>query len=223
MTEKVHKFIARSGYTSRRKAEELIKAGHVTVNGRIAHVGERITSADEVRVNQTRITSPDIFTYLKIFKPAGYVCTHRTFQGEHSIFELLPEQCHTLSFAGRLDKDSRGLLLASNDGDWINQLSHPSHKHEKVYRVTLATSTSIKKITSTLETGVTVRGEYLMAQDVTPLDKQTFELTLTYGKKRHIRRMFDSLGLTVTDLVRTRIGEYTLGELQEGEFAKIRY
>jgi len=221
MADKVHKFIAQSGYTSRRKAESLVEEGRVTINGRPAEIGDRVSSTDEVRVDETPVAPPQSYTYLKLYKPAGYVCTHRQFSGEKSMFALLPQRFHSLSLAGRLDKDSRGLVLISDDGAWINEMTHPSYNHEKEYEVTLTAPAPGRDTKRMLETGMYHEGDFLQAAEVTPLNSATFRLVLTYGKKRHIRRMFEALGYTVSDLLRTRVGTYTFEGLEEGEFEEI--
>src|SRR6056297_2781176 len=130
----LQKFLAETGHCSRRQAEELIKRGRVQVNGETAEPGQRVSEGDDVRVDEEVLVGPKEKIYIKLNKPAGYTCTNRKFSGEKNVFDLVPSK-EKLFVVGRLDKDSRGLVLLTNDGDWANQLSHPSFGCEKEYEV----------------------------------------------------------------------------------------
>ncbi|MFB6225715.1 MAG: pseudouridine synthase [Candidatus Paceibacteria bacterium] len=221
MSEKLQNYIARCGYTSRRKAETFIAEGRVQINHQTAHIGDRVSPEDDVYIDGHRLSLPQQYTYLKIYKPVGYVCTHSSFNKEHSILELLPQQYHHLSFAGRLDKDSSGLVLASDDGDFINRLAHPSHEHEKEYDVAITPGISTDTVTKRFLNGIQDNHETLRAKHVFAHSRTRYQVILTTGKNRQIRRMFDVLNQEIQSLIRTRIATYTLGNLSEAEYKHI--
>lgn len=235
----LQKFIAESGYCSRRKAEDLIRSGRVTLNGELAELGMRADGDDDVRVNGEKIGLQKNKIYIKLNKPKGYTCTNRKFPGEKNIFELLDGREDPLlsspsergrgrlHVVGRLDKDSRGLILLTNDGELTQKLTHPKYEHEKRYLVRIAddknpvTDRELKMAVSAIKKGVDI-GEgdgAVRAKTIRHLSGNQFEIILTEGKKRQIRRMFSVLGYTVTDIKRTAIGKLELGDLEEGEWA----
>jgi len=235
----LQKFIAESGYCSRRKAEELIRqsvgahrhAPVVLVNGELPELGMKVDEKDEVKILGKIISLPKNKIYLKLNKPIGYVCTNKSFKEEKSVFELLPVDFRGLIIAGRLDKDSRGLLFLTSDGDLVARLTHPRYEHEKEYiaeifnnRPGLPTGKfSAEGITKALKTGIDI-GEgdgVVKAKQVKALGDNRFQIILTEGKKRQIRRMFRALGLEVKDLTRVRIGNLVLGDLKEGEWREL--
>jgi pseudouridine synthase len=217
----LQKAIANSGYSSRRKADELIRNGHVKINGRVAIIGEKTDPlVDKITVNGRLIPSEEKKVYVILNKPLGYTCTNRKFKDEKNIFDLveLPER---LFAVGRLDKDSRGLILLTNDGDLTLKLSHPRFEHDKEYEVKIRDDVVnpdlvIKKLLGGVDIGdgdgivKAVRAKYLQ--------NDLFVITLNEGKKRQIRRMFGVLGTRVIDLRRTRISTLTLGNLPEGKW-----
>ena len=234
----LQKFMAASGYCSRRQAEELIRRGKVTVNGVRAELGMKSGEGDDVRVHGRRISLPTEKIYIKLNKPAGYTCTSRKFAGEKNVFALTPRPSPAaarargefggLHIAGRLDKDSRGLVLLTNDGEVTARLTHPRYGHRKLYRVSIFNPPAggqfsiFKKgeIISKLMGGIDIgEGDGLArAKSAEYLGGNEFEIVLTEGKKRQIRRMFRALGYEVTDLVRAAIGGVTLGDLREGKW-----
>jgi pseudouridine synthase len=235
----LQKFIAESGYCSRRKAEELIrqsteahKNASVLVNGLQPELGMKVDEQDEVKVFGKLINLPNAKIYLKLNKPVGYVCTNKSFMEEKNIFQLLPRNFNNLIISGRLDKNSRGLLLLTNDGDLVARLTHPRYEHEKEYIVTIfnfpacadasaGRQFSIFNITKAFKLGINIgEGEGIVrVKKIESLGENRFKIVLTEGKKRQIRRMFRALGLEVKDLVRTRIGSLELGNLKEGAWA----
>ena len=135
--QRLNKYIAASGLCSRRKADELIEAGKVIVNGKvIKELGFQVSNKDKVFVDK-KLIHPKKLEYYKFYKPAGYITTADDEKGRKTIYDILPEEYHTLKPVGRLDKDSTGLLLMTNDGDLINELTHPSIKVPKTYIVTI--------------------------------------------------------------------------------------
>ena len=226
MTIVLQKFIADGGLCSRRKAEELIRQGKVKVNGEVAELGCRVSESDRVVVSGRRvIASNKEKIYIKLNKPVGYVCTNRRFLGEKSVFDLV-DVASRLVCAGRLDKDSRGLVLLSNDGDWINKITHPSGENEKEYLVKVnfykGNEINYKKLFKQLLEGVREGGDVLKVKKVELLDEGYFKVVLEYGKKRHVRRMFQAMGLHVKALKRVRVGNIKLGSLNEGMWEGIK-
>jgi len=224
MKEVLQKKIAASGFGSRRKAEELIRAGRVTLNGYKAKLGERADDNDVIVVDGKKLMGDSAKIYLKLNKPTGYTCTNRHFDGEKNIFSLvrLKERLYTV---GRLDKDSRGLVLLTNDGDLAAKLTHPKYGSSKKYLVQLAADErlerkfSIDNILKALRKGIDLgEGEGLGWAKTAEFKDGTFTLVLTTGRKRQIRRMFAGLKLHVTDLVRVEMSGVMLGDLPEGEW-----
>ncbi|MFA4833716.1 MAG: pseudouridine synthase [Patescibacteria group bacterium] len=224
MKEVLQKYIAESGYCSRRRAEELIKQGKVFVNGKIAEPGMRAGEEDEVKIGGERVGLPKEKIYIKMNKPVGYTCTTRRFAGEKNIFSLIGRK-ERLFVAGRLDKDSRGLILLTNDGDLAQRITHPSFRHNKNYVVELESSIiNSEAIIRRFKAGVDIgEGDGLvMAKEAKYLGDKKFSITLGEGKKRQIRRMFGVLGLRVKDLVRVSIGTLELGDLPEKQWRPLR-
>jgi len=224
----LQKYIADSGYCSRRQAEELIRVKEVKVNGKIAELGQRVTDRDIVLVGKNKIGGKVESVYIKINKPRDYVCTTRDFKEEKNVFDLLTGlDDMRLFIVGRLDKNSRGLLLLTNDGELSQQISHPKYESEKVYKVLVKTpdgdnltENQANSLISQFNRGVDIgEGDGLVsAKRVEYLDNNRFLLTLTQGKKRQIRRMFEAVGLKVSDLIRLEISGIKLGALPEGQW-----
>jgi len=236
----LQKFMVEAGCCSRRKATELIKAGKVNVNGRQAELGRRVEEGDDIRIGKEKIELKKKKIYIKLNKPVGYTCTSRKFKGEKNIFELLrggerPVETRliaSLHVAGRLDKNSRGLVLLTNDGDMTEKLTHPSFQHIKIYEVEIvpegftAAANIAKanwetgKLESRLKKGVDIGdGDGIVkAKEVKYLGDNKFAVVLTEGKKRQIRRMFKALDLGVIDLKRVRIGSLEIGDSKEGQW-----
>ena len=238
----LQKYIAESGYCSRRKAEELIRQGKVTVGGKKAELGMSVDRAGvEVRIDGEKLALAKEKIYIKLNKPKGYTCTNRNFKDEKNVFDLLSRasvetgvetrQCLVstmrLHVVGRLDKQSRGLVLLTNDGELTQRLTHPSYEHEKEYVAQIATAygeLGIDKIINAFKKGVDIgEGDGIVkVKEIRHAGGDKFKLILTEGKKRQIRRMFNALGYEVIDLVRTRIGKLKLGNLKEGEWERIK-
>lgn len=229
----LQKFIAASGHCSRRKAGDLIEEKKVKVNGRLAELGMKVDEDDKVEIITPKGVkvinySPDSLenlVYIKLNKPKGYTCTSRKFKGEKNIFELLtafPQNTNRLFVAGRLDKDSRGLVLLTNDGDLVQKLTHPSFEHEKEYVVSIFPPDKggwgVETILSKFKLGIKIPDGLAKAKEIKYLKNNKFSIILTMGKKRQIREMFKKLGYKVEDLQRVRIGSLKLGNLKEGGF-----
>ena len=224
MKEVLQKIIAASGIASRRGAEAMIRDGMVKLNGYTAKLGERADDADEITVNGKKLERSVEKIYIKLNKPMGYTCTNRYFKGEKNIYSLvnLPQKLFAI---GRLDKDSRGLVILTNDGELTAKLTHAKFGSEKKYLVKCAADDRLlKKVTidqtvRTLKKGVDLgEGEGLGWAKSAEYLNGVFTLVLTTGRKRQVRRMFQGLHYHVVDLFRTEIAGVQLGDLPEGKW-----
>ena len=222
---RLNKYIASTGFCSRRKADEYIEAGKVRVNGTvITELGYIISLKDRVMIGN-KIVKPEPFIYIRYYKPAGYITTKSDEKGRKTIYDLLPEEVQNLKPVGRLDKDSTGLLILTNDGDFINELSHPSVKVPKVYRVCAQGKLNINDL-QLMEKGIEIEKNqiaYAIARIVEYEDKNTIlEMVLYQGLNRQIRKMLDSLGHPVISLKRLSIGPVDVQGLKRGQFKYIK-
>lgn len=213
---RINKYLAHKGMTTRTGADKLISAGKVTINGRQAVLGDKITETDVVVVKEKNLYKDLI--YLAYNKPMGVVSTNPV-RGEKGIMDStsLPK---TVFPIGRLDKDSHGLILLTNDGRVTDRLLNPIHEHEKEYVVEVNrkfTPAFIKH----MENGVEIGGYTTLPTKVTRVDDTTFKIVLGEGKNRQIRRMTEKLGYTVVDLCRIRIQNIMLGKLGLGSWKEI--
>lgn len=222
--ERVQKIIANSGYCSRRDAEKLIEEGKVRVNGKTIKLGDKAISSDPIFVKNKplRITKESPVTII-LNKPKGLVCTNDDPYEKQTVFDILPKefQKKRLFCAGRLDKDSEGLLVITNDGNLANTITHPSAKITKRYRVTLHRDFNLSDIQK-LIAGIEYEGDFLKADKVIPApqvnegSKRRLEVHLTHGKKREIRRLFEAHKYFVKKLVRIQIGNIKLKNIAKG-------
>lgn len=222
---RLNKYIASSGLCSRRKADELIESGVVMVNGKkVTELGFSVKPKDKVFVNG-KLIHPVKHEYYRFYKPAGYITTADDEKGRKTIYDLLPENLHKLKPVGRLDKDSTGLIILTNDGDLINELTHPSAKVPKLYRVSINGKISQKDI-DTMYKGIEIEpGKIAYAQvDVLDFDNSStvMEIVLHQGLNRQIRKMFEYLGFEVVTLKRVQHATITLDGLKRGEFKPIK-
>jgi len=217
MAERLQKFLSRAGVASRRKAEALIEAGAVTVNGVRAGLGQRVSPGDDVRVNGVRATPQEHVTYL-LYKPVGVISAVSDDRGRETVIDLLPP-VPGLHPVGRLDRDSEGLLLVTNDGALTLHLTHPRYEHEKEYRVWCEPALSERDMHG-LRSGVTLDGGPARAFSAR-LSPGGCTVILREGRNRQVRRMLAALGFTVTRLLRTRVAHLTLGDLKPGEFREV--
>lgn len=194
-------------------------AGRVTVDGSRAQLGQQVTGTETVTLDGTAIANSALSSQtILLHKPTGYVCS-RSGQGSKTIYDLLPHELHALRPAGRLDKDSSGLLLMTTNGQLLNQLTHPRYEKEKVYDVTTSkalTPEDLQKINQgiQLEDG-------LSHMQVMPVNSSNYTVTMHEGRNRQIRRTFSALGYQVVMLKRTVFGPYQLGSLSEGLWLQI--
>jgi 23S rRNA pseudouridine2605 synthase len=223
---RLQKFLASAGVASRRKAEELITAGRVSVNGVvIRELGTKVDPAsDTVTVDGKAVKSAEQ-VWIALNKPRGYVSTRDDPQGRPTIYELLPESLHTLFYVGRLDYDSEGLMLLTNAGDAAHKLLHPSFEVSRVYDVLVRGEVEKKTIDHLLR-GVELEDGVARALSVellksTKPNESRLRLVLKEGKKREIRRMMRALGHEVRRLRRISYGPVKLGNLEPGKWRKL--
>lgn len=222
MELRLQKYIADQGITSRRKAEDLIRKGKVWVNGVKAEIGQKVDpEKDEVSVSGRRLRSRSSDKVVYLFnKPKGVTSTTRRFKGEKNIMSYFPDT-HRLYPAGRLDRDSRGLMIVTNDGELANKIMHPSNQSEKEYIVELyepIDDLSLKRLRS----GIKYEGEKYKTISVRPLTKKKLRIVLGEGKKRQIRMMLKACHYNVKDLFRKRINQLDIGDLQPGKYKKLK-
>jgi 23S rRNA pseudouridine2605 synthase len=217
--ERLQKYLARAGIASRRKAEDLIVEGRVSVNGKLAELGMSVVPADTVRVDGKRVERevPSV-TYM-LNKPAELITTLSDELGRDTVMSLVPK-IPGLHPVGRLDKDSEGLLLLTTDGQLTLQLTHPRYEHEKEYRIWTREGTLTAAALAILEQGIELEDGPAKAI-VAKLAEGGCILVIAEGRNRQVRRMLASVGYLVTRLIRTRIAKLELGELATGEYREL--
>ena len=224
---RIQKIIADSGFCSRRKAEEYISAGRVKVNGHPCKLGDKADAVhDIVTIDGERIAY-DIkrkLYYIMLNKPRGYVTTMSDEQGRRSVVDLLEGVEERVYPIGRLDRNSEGLLLFTNDGDFANTVMHPRNHIAKIYRVTIQGSVSEEQIIQ-LSTGVEIDGRMTLPATINVLTQEenrtVLQMTITEGRNRQIRKMCEAVGLEVARLKRTAIGPIKLGMLKPGDYREL--
>ena len=224
---RLQKFMAEQGVASRRKSEDLIRAGKVKVNGHIAEIGMKINPRkDLVTVGKQKLTNVKNrkMVYIMLNKPRGYVTTVSDELGRKTVMDLLPDFGCRIYPVGRLDKDSEGLLLLTNDGSFTNCMTHPSHEYAKVYRVTVRPAVN-EEILFNLRNGIEIDGRKTAPCEVTVLTEEenrvVLEFILHEGRNRQIRKMCESQGLEVARLKRISIGPIKLGMLKQGDYKEL--
>ncbi len=215
---RLNQFIASATGLSRRAADTAISEQRVRLNGQPATLGQQVTDSDRIELDG-QLLRLATRTTIMLHKPVGYVCS-RDGQGSQTIYELLPEEYRSLKPVGRLDKDSSGLLLLTDDGHLANQLTHPRYAKEKIYEITLD-----KPLTAAdnvkLEQGIEVE-DYISRLQLAKLENQRWQVTITQGRNRQIRRTFEALGYDVRTIHRTAFGPYKLDGLVAREYKTIK-
>ena len=219
---RLQKFLADCGVASRRKAEEMIESGAVRVNGARASLGEKVVPArDKVTVRGKRVVPTAKHVYLMLHKPRGYITTMQDEMDRRCVAELVKEVGVRVYPIGRLDRESEGLLLMTNDGAFAQLMSHPSRHVPKTYRVTVRPTITEDQINA-LAGGVVVEGKRTAPAEVRILQREegrvVLEIILYEGRNRQIRKMCQELGLEVARLKRTAIGNVKLGMLKTGDW-----
>ncbi|MEK3784825.1 MULTISPECIES: 23S rRNA pseudouridine(2604) synthase RluF [Paenibacillus] len=212
---RINKFISETGFCSRREADKLVEGGHVTINGVTAVLGSQAEEGDDVRVHGKPLTGKSGHVYIALHKPVGITSTTEShIQGNIVDFVGHTERIFPI---GRLDKDSEGLILLTNDGDIVNKILRAEGRHEKEYIVTVN-----KPVTSSflygMSTGVKILGQRTLPCKVTQVGERVFRIILTEGKNRQIRRMCSAFGYEVHRLQRIRIMNIQLGTLARGSW-----
>ena len=218
---RLNKYLAQCGVCSRREADKLIEQGRVWVNGQIAQTGQQVTTADEIKVNSKILQGRAEKKVLAFYKPVGVTCTEKDPHAEKIISDMIHYPIR-VTYAGRLDKDSEGLLLLTNDGELIDAMMRGANRHEKEYIVKVD-----KEITPDFLSKM-AGGIYLKDLDVTTreceiekIGKFTFRIILTQGVNRQIRRMCGNCGFQVKNLKRVRVMNVLLGNLKPGEYREL--
>ena len=222
---RINRYIAQSGYCSRRKADELIEAGRVSVNGKVVTMlGYEIRVKDKVAIDGKTLRSMKL-EYYRFYKPTGYITTHDDEKGRKIIYDILPKELSHLNPVGRLDKDSSGLLILTNDGNLTYELTHPSIKVAKVYHVTVDCLLKVEEM-EVLARGIELEKGKIAYCDCQILDKKKdetlLEITLYQGLNRQIRRMFEYIGHNVIHLKRIRHATIDITGLKKGQCKVIK-
>ncbi len=220
---RLNKYLATQLGISRREADNLIASGKVLINSEPIAIGARVRANDNITVNGKPLAGDTKLRYLAMHKPVGYVCSRRAQGDAPTIYELLPKEFHSLKTVGRLDRDSSGLILLTNDGDFTFHMTHPKFHKTKEYEVTLNRELEplhqqmIGEFGVTLDDGVSRLGLARMSDD----SRAHWRVTMQEGRNRQIRRTFQSLGYEVTNLHRIQFGNYSLGDIPEGEWTEL--
>lgn len=235
---RLNKFLAERIGVSRREADQLIEAGKITINGKIAKLGDRVheteeipkesvtanrrkfDKSDEVCYNGTIIPFQTDYLYLAMHKPIGYVCSRRAQGNSPTIYELLPKEYQKLKTVGRLDKDSSGLILLTNDGDFAFRYTHPKFRKVKIYEVEL--DKSLEPLHQQMISDYGVMLDDGPSKFIIIHDNDKYIVKLSEGRNRQIRRTFAALGYKVTKLHRTHFGPYELNGLKPGKYVIIK-
>ena len=221
---RLNKFLAERLGISRREADDLIADGKVFVNDQPAVLGTRIDASSRVRLGDEEVAFENDYLYIMMNKPVGYVCSRKRQDETPTVYELLPEKYQKLKTVGRLDKDSSGLILFTNDGDFAYQMTHPKFAKTKIYHVELNRDLEplhqqmISDFGVQLEDGMSRLGLTRLRES----DRKGFEVEMHEGRNRQIRRTFNALGYEVRALHRISFGNYTLGDLKPGKISEIK-
>lgn len=223
---RINKFIAQCGVASRRKAEELILNGKVKINGKVCtELATNVDEMDSVVVNGNQIYLPNNFEYYMLNKPKGYVSSASDDRGRKTVVDLVKTEARIFP-VGRLDYDSEGLLILTNDGELTYKLTHPKNEIEKTYNVNVEGMVSDEELNK-LQNGVTIEGNIKLSPCkinrlfTTNKNQSRFEVILHEGKNREIRKMFEAIDKKVVFLKRIKIAQLKLGGLNRGEYRKL--
>lgn len=218
---RINKYLAHAGICSRRDADRLIEQGRVLVNGRLPVPGQQVSERDEITVNGKKVQGPGKKVVLAFYKPVGVTCTEKDAHAERIIADLVRYPVR-VTYAGRLDRDSEGLLLLTNDGDLIQGMMKGANCHEKEYVVKVdkeITPDFLKK----MESGIYLKDLKIRTREcrTEQIGKYTFRIILTQGVNRQIRRMCAVCGWRVKEIKRVRVMSVTLGNLKPGEYTEL--
>ncbi|MBQ3296775.1 rRNA pseudouridine synthase [Candidatus Saccharibacteria bacterium] len=220
---RLNKFLAERLGVSRREADDLITAGKITVDGQTAILGNKIDSKSKIFYNNKIVPHQAEYLYLAFNKPVGYVCSRRAQGKAPTLYDLLPAKYHHLKTVGRLDKDSSGLILLTNDGDFAYQMTHPKFRKNKIYEVELGKPLEPLHQQMISDFGVLLDdgpSKFTVVRNETA-QQNRYIVTLSEGRNRQIRRTFAALGYKVIKLHRIKFGPFELNELPPGKFCVI--
>lgn len=217
-TVRLNKYLSEAGVCSRREADRLIESGRVTVDGKRAETGMRVSASQVVCVGKKQVKPKNEMVLLAVNKPVGIVCTEEK-KEKKNIIQFLKYPTR-ITYIGRLDKDSEGLLLMTNNGDIINKMMRAGNQHEKEYKVTVNKPIT-KEFIEKMAGGVPILDTVTRECKVEMIGKYKFRIILTQGLNRQIRRMCEYLGYKVTRLERVRVMNIKLGNLKPGEYRKV--
>lgn len=222
MAERLQKILSSRGICSRRKAEEYIIAGRVSVNGLTAKLGDTAEAeCDEILLDGKSLPSRSEYVYIMLHKPRGYITTLSDEKGRKNAAQLVSDCGVRVYPIGRLDMDSEGLLLFTNDGDFANLLMHPKHEVDKTYRVTVQdfSAKKLEKLAQPVELdGYTIKRPSVKLLRALSSNRALLQVTIHEGRNRQVRRMCDLAGMSVTRLVRISEGSLHLGDLPSGKW-----
>lgn len=221
---RLNKHLANVLGVSRRQADQLIEQGRVRVNGQMAVLGQQITANDQIIVNNELLRAKTRPQLIAVNKPTGVTCSRRQQKDDRTIYDLLPTNLHHLKTVGRLDKNSSGLILLASDGDFIHQMTHPSFQKTKVYKVRLDNELAPLHQQMINDFGITLadgRSQLGLAR-LSDEHRRDWQVTMSEGRNRQIRRTFAALGYEVVKLHRIQFGPYQLTTLKPGEFTIIK-
>ena len=218
---RLNRYLAQSGVASRRAVEEIILAGRVSINGAVCtELSRQVVPTDSVKVD-SKLVRPAESTYVLLNKPVDYVTTRSDDRARQTIYQLLPRNFHQLAHVGRLDIDSEGLLILTNDGDLTLRLTHPRYKMPKEYLVTLDREFAMTDIPK-VKKGVYLAEGRARFDSLTKLNSYQVRVVLTQGLTRQVRRVFAAIGYKVRRLQRTKIGPLSDTALKPGEYRLLR-
>ena len=218
---RLNKYLALHLGTSRREADDLISSGRVSINNQPVSLGAQVEPKDTVSVDGRLVSAQTDLKCIAFNKPPQYVCSRRDQGDTPTIYALLPDEFRPLKPVGRLDKDSSGILLMTNDGDFAHRMTHPSFHKIKLYQVELDQPLQplhqqmISDFGVMLEDG---KSQFMIEKLSEAEDKIVYQVTMSEGRNRQIRRTFSALGYTVTRLHRTQFGNYSLGDIKPGQW-----
>lgn len=218
---RINKFIANNASFSRRQADKLIVAGKVRINDILAELGSNVSNEDVVYIDGKKIeNSINKPITVLLNKPVGYVCS-KDGQGSPTVYDLLPSDYHSLNIAGRLDKDSSGLVVLTSDGNLLQELTHPRNNKHKIYEIETDRALNEDDITQ-LKSGIDIGDDRISTfKDIYSIDERTYEVVLEEGRNRQIRRSIHELSKEVIMLNRTQIGQYKLEDINSKQYILI--
>jgi 23S rRNA pseudouridine2605 synthase len=219
---RINKFLANCNLGSRRKVEEFIKDGQIIINDKTCtNLGTQVNDQDIVKYKGKILKPSQEKIYLALNKPKEYLVTKTDTHNRKTIYDLLPPKYQNLKYVGRLDYDSEGLLFMTNDGNWINEITHPKYKLPKTYEVMLNRTITNEDIEK-LRTGIIIDGNKTLPAKVKEVGKNKLYITIFEGRKRQIRLMIQVIGSGIYNLKRIQIGKFKLGNLQSGNFKEVK-